>query len=78
MVRNSDPVNYLVRKDCQPWRLGMVFVQELYDERIGCVEEITNCHDARIEVLSLHDGFIGLLNLTQRSRECLGANRRRL
>jgi hypothetical protein len=56
----------------------MVFVQELYDERIGCVEEITNCHDARIEVLSLHDGFIGLLNLTQRSRECLGANRRRL
>lgn len=55
------PRSYLVRKDCQPWRLGMVLVQELYDKRISCVEEITNCHDARIEVLALHDGFIGLL-----------------
>lgn len=53
--------NYLVWKDNQPWRLGMVFVEELYEKRVRYVEELTNCQDARVEILSLQDGFIGLL-----------------
>lgn len=56
----------LVWKDYQPWRLGMVFVQELYDKRSSYLEELVNFHDARVEILSLQDGFIGLLKLDPR------------
>lgn len=53
--------SYLVWKDCQPWRLGMVFVEELYEKRISYVEELLNFQDDRVEILSLQDGFVGLL-----------------
>ncbi len=33
--------DYLVWENCQPWRLGMVFVEELYEKRISYVEEIS-------------------------------------
>lgn len=52
---------YLVLKDCQPWRLGMVFVEELYEGHISYVEELVNFRDGRVEILSLQDGFVGRL-----------------
>ena len=53
--------DYLVVKDCQPWRLGMVFVEALYEKHISYVEELINFQDDRVEILSLQDGFVGLL-----------------
>jgi hypothetical protein len=53
--------DYLVLKDCQPWRLGMVFVEELYEKHISYIEELINFRDDRVEILSLQDGFVGLL-----------------
>ena len=53
--------DYLVLKDCQPWRLGFVFVEELYEKHISYVEELINLEDDRVEILSLPDGYIGLL-----------------
>jgi hypothetical protein len=53
--------NCLVWKDSQPWRLGMVFVEELYEKHISYIEELVNLQDDLIEILTLQDGFVGLL-----------------
>lgn len=53
--------DYLVWKDYQSWRLGRVFMQELYDRRISSIEEILNFQNAREEILTLQDGIIGVL-----------------
>ena len=39
----------------------MVFVEELYEKHISYVEELINFQDDRVEILSLQDGFVGLL-----------------
>ena len=51
--------NYLVWKEYQPWRVGMVFVGELYEKRSAI--ELINFQDDHVEILSLQDGFVGLL-----------------
>ena len=53
--------NYLAWKESQPWRLGIVFVEELYEKHISYVKELLNLQDERVEILSLQDGFVGLL-----------------
>jgi hypothetical protein len=56
-----DSRNYLAWKDLQPWRLGIVFVEELYEKHMSYVEELLNLQDEHVEILSLQDGFVGLL-----------------
>lgn len=51
----------LVWKAHQPWRLGMVFVQELYDKRIGTMEGLHTVPGARTELLTVQEGIIGVL-----------------
>lgn len=53
--------DFLVLKNGQRWRLGMVFVEELYERHIGYVEELINLRDDDVEILSLQDGLVGLL-----------------
>lgn len=51
----------LVLKDLNPWRLGLVFVQEMHDARIGYVPELLELECEHVEVLTVQEGIVGVL-----------------
>ena len=53
----------LVLKELMPWRLGVVFVQELYDARISFVKELADLEDEQLEILSVQNGIVGVLKM---------------
>ena len=53
----------LVLKELMPWRLGVVFVQELYDVKVSFVKELADLEDEHLEILSVQHGIVGVLKL---------------
>ncbi|MFQ5828276.1 MAG: hypothetical protein ACE5JD_03855 [Candidatus Methylomirabilia bacterium] len=60
--------DYAVSKECKRWRLGFVFIDQEAGLSSVSIDELESLSNEDVEVLSVHEGIVGVLKFDQGKR----------